>query len=68
MNGQIERLTSLNHKIDKIILNNGSNATVTLSPDENRNLAPTKDFILYLRDSTTNVPTGISSLSKDKTE
>ena len=49
--GRLERITSLNHPCNVLTTPSKAGALVSLKPSVDRSLVPTKDFVLYVRDS-----------------
>jgi len=54
MNEQLKRVASRNHKIQVSVSNDGKEVDVALDGSEDLLTAPTKDFILLIRDDNIN--------------
>mmetsp|Transcript_28932 Transcript_28932/g.27866 ORF Transcript_28932/g.27866 Transcript_28932/m.27866 type:complete len:117 (-) Transcript_28932:319-669(-) len=64
----VKRVTSRNHKIQIQVSNDSKEVAVSLDGSEDLKEAPTKDFVLLIRDENINVPTAISAYNKDTKE
>ena len=49
--GQLQRIASTNHPIHIELTNDKTEALVTLSKNVDRTYVPSKDFVLYIRDT-----------------
>lgn len=61
--GKLERVTSLNHPCTVLTTPSKTSALVSLKPSVDRSLVPTKDFVLYVRDSGISQPTAVSTIT-----
>lgn len=65
MQGAITRLASRNHKIHYVLSDHGRLAKVQFSEEEDRRRVPNKDFVLLIRDSLLNMPSGFTATSEE---
>jgi len=64
----LKRVVSRNHKIQLSVSNDGKEVEVALDGSEDLLTAPTKDFILLLRDDNINKPTAFSVYDEKRKE
>ena len=61
--GEIERVSSLNHPVAVKLTENKTGAIVNLKPTVDRSFVPTSDFVLLVRDKAISQPSAISTLT-----
>ena len=61
--GQLQRLASINHPIHVELTKDKKEALVTLSDQLDRSYVPSRDFVLYIRDTMMDQPTAFASMT-----
>lgn len=65
MQGRISRLASRHHKIKYELNSDGNQGRVVLADELDKSMIPQKDFVLLIRDSEINLPTGFTCISDE---